>query len=292
MSIKNIIISILLLIILIIPSFIFLYSNIEFKNNKFYLSNKINYYLEIFFRDNRKLELARANFFYKSWRFDDARKIYEKYKCNSKKECFILNHNMWNNYYYNNTVIDDLDERINLLELSLQSFLNALDIKYDEETKYNYEYVLKQLEKLKKEKELEELRQLAQNDGRMETPPPWMQNPNQDWNNWKEWEENWENWNNWEKNWKENWENWNNWQNKWKDLDDNWNEDDLEIVERWPRRWIWWTQEEAYIPLTSEEKKELENFLRQLEADERNYRHLNKPQRWNIPYDFLNDQNW
>lgn len=153
MKLKRIIFLILILtFIIFLPSIIFLISNLFFKNN-FIFANNINKNLELIFKNNNLLKFKKADYFYKMLEFEKAYKKYKEIDCKTEKQCFLLNHNLWNTMYkiwdkkLNNI------EKFNYWQKSLSYYLKALNIKYDLETKKNYDFVLEKLNKLRNETE-------------------------------------------------------------------------------------------------------------------------------------------
>lgn len=99
-----------------------------------YYLNKWEYEkAELYLSDNYNL----WNLYYKKWEFDKAIAYFEKSFWVYKDTKTL--HNLWNSYYryWQNT-----DNNKSNLEKSLEYYSWALDIKYDFETKANYDFVL------------------------------------------------------------------------------------------------------------------------------------------------------
>lgn len=82
----------------------------------------------------------KANIEYKSWNFIWATNLYNK-SINYKLKSNNL-HNLWNTYFY---LWKDTENQFELYNKSLESFSWSLKIEFNENTKYNYDYVLEKL---------------------------------------------------------------------------------------------------------------------------------------------------
>lgn len=92
-----------------------------------------------------------ANSIYKKWDFKEAIRKYLSIYWNDKSLLnFALNHNIWNSYYKLSEKVSEKEIQIKYLEQSVNYYSKALDIKYDEETKKNLEFILNKINENKK----------------------------------------------------------------------------------------------------------------------------------------------
>lgn len=159
-----------------------------------------------------------ANSLYKQKNYEEALKEYlsilneEKSKTN-----FKISHNVWNTYYRLWEI--NKKDRLQLWERSVKYYQKALDIRYDEETKQNLEFVLKKLEEEKNKNNQNEDNKNNENqnwDNSEQNKNNNEENNEQSWS-WSEDKnsENWENnknqdWNKWEKDENQQWSEQNN----------------------------------------------------------------------------------
>lgn len=232
-----------LLFIILLPSIVFFVSNLSFSNN-FIFANNINKNLEIIFKNNDLLKVKKADYFYKMWEYEKAYKKYNEIKCENKDLCFIINHNIWNTTYKIWEKLNNLD-KLNFWQKSLSYYLKALEFKYDKQTKKNYDFVSDKLNKLKQEIKKENKKQEEKQDGK-----------NEKWDSDKK-----ENQNNNEQN---------NWEEK---KNENQNEN---VTPKWPSMNIDDDKNISKKPLSKEEKKQLEDYIKWLKQEEKQNLEFNK----------------
>lgn len=165
--------------------------------NKYFLRNDFNNAKNYFKESESKNWIYNyANTNYKLWKYDIALKKYLSILWENKSEFdFVLLHNIANTYY--KLSLEDKQKEIDLLEKSSNYYQKALDIKYNEETKKNLEFVLEKIKKLKNKEDKKEN----------------SSNENDKNNN----SQNTKNWDNNESFWSWNTNSW-----TWKDLDNSW----------------------------------------------------------------------
>ena len=196
------------------------------------------------------------NSLYFSEQYEQAIKEYNiLLESTTKKELlFRTNNNIWNSYYRLFKKEEyDINKQIDFLTNSLNYYKDALKIKFDEQTKANYDFVKSKLEKIEKEKEKQENKENQKwewenqnNNSYSNNEKNNKQDKNQEWELWKE-----------DLNWKEQNSNW------WQEMS-NW-----EDVTRESSR----TQQN----LTSEQEKALEEYQESLEQGQSDYsNHFNK----------------
>lgn len=239
--------------ILLLPSIIFFVSNLFFQKN-FIFANNINKNLELVFKNNDLLKLKKADYYYKISEYEKAYEKYSEIDCNKKYICFILNHNLWNTAYKIWEKLNNLD-KLNYWQKSLFYYSKALSIKYDEETKKNYDFVLEKLNKLKNEIKKENLK-------------------NQSKDNWPKNDQNTKN-------------NQSNESNDWQNKQNNWEKND--VSPKWPSIKINDDTKKSYKPLSEEEKKQIEDYLKSLREEEKQNIELNKPQEDRDIFDILQE---
>jgi len=133
------------------------------------------------------------NTFYKQWNYKKSIQIYSSILWQNKNDMnYRLYHNIGNAYYKYWEKQTNLNLKIWYYENAINKYKNALDIKYNKQTKDNLLFVLNKLQKLKETQKKQ-----------------WQKNNTKQWN-WKRWQQKRENWKN-EKQWKKNW-NKQNWQ--------------------------------------------------------------------------------
>lgn len=162
MKIKNILYFLIIVIfIILLPSLIFYTSNLAFwPGNNYIFANNLNKKLEIFFKENNLLKLKKADFYYKLWEYEKALELYLQTDCKNEEKCFILYHNIWNTYYKLWELKEEKLKKITLWQKSLSFYLKALSIKKDDQTKKNYDFVLEKLQKLVKDEQKPEEKEI------------------------------------------------------------------------------------------------------------------------------------
>lgn len=299
---KSIIIFFVILFALFLPSIVFLVSNLSFLEWNFITAWKINKYLEKFFDDDL-LNMKNWDYYYRFWDYEKALKEYNKIRCTKQDFCQKLFHNVWNTLYYLWDKKSDL-EKIDYWQRSVNSYLKSLSIKEDKETFHNYEYVKSKLDELMKkmqeEKEKKQQEQKEQNEKnndswkkdsekKDDSKENWNEQKNSSDKDWK-WQEKDEKWNNsWEssqENKEGSWSN-NNEQN-------NQNTSSWNVIPKWESRWLWWTQDDVWQPLSEDEKNRIDDYIKWLKEQEKENMKLNVPQRdfWDIFNDMDDSYDW
>lgn len=307
---KSLIIFFVILFALFFPSIVFFVSNLSFVEWNFITAWKINKYLEKFF-ENDSLNFKNGDYYYRFWEYEKALKEYNKIRCTKQDFCPKLFHNVWNTLYYLWDKKSDL-EKIDFWQRSVDSYLKSLSIKEDKETLHNYEYVKSKLDellkKMQEEKEKKEQEQNKQNDSKKEDSKEnndsWKndskdsQNKPDKNNSWKDWEnqeksqETWSWSNNWQQ--KEGQEKQSNWNNSSNQSQQSQNTSSWNVIPKWESRWLWWTQDDVWEPLSKEEQERIDDYIKWLKEQEKENMKLNVPQRdfWDIFGDMDNSYDW
>jgi hypothetical protein len=185
---------------------------------------------------------------------------------NTKKDAVIL-YNIWNTHYKIAEEKNNENEKIAYYELALDSYSWSLNIDYNQDTKYNYEYVEQKLDKLlnteQEEQETKLDEESTENQEWEEINP--ASGKEQEWDITEESKEvtEWE-----EKKWEEN-SNWNDWSN-WKE---------------WSWEWEWTNETEE---LSQEQLEQIEKYSEDLKKTEfYNQKYFNK-----VNHNELNDKSY
>lgn len=149
--------------------------------------------------NNIEWEYNKWNILYKQKKYTEAIKKYLSLENNNKSEInFRINHNIWNTYYRISEGEKGSKQKLYYLNKTIEHYKKALDIRYDEETKQNLDFVLKKIKdeetKQKDEKNKEEQKKQQEQNKKDENKKQDEQNKNWDWkkgeekngNNWKE----------------------------------------------------------------------------------------------------------
>lgn len=124
--------------------------NYFFSHGDFLSANP--YYLK---SNSKESILNRANTLYKEKKYLESNEKYLSIFTPEKNEFYFkLNHNIGNNYY--KLSLDNKEKEKEYLEQSVTYYTNALDIRYDEETKKNLEFVMNKLKEIKEKQEKEQ----------------------------------------------------------------------------------------------------------------------------------------
>lgn len=293
--------------VVLIPSIIFVISNIFFFFWKYEISQKINTTLGEVFPYNQNLLLKQADFFYKKQDFQTALLYYLWIECKNEKTCFLLWHNLGNTYYKFWDLQESRDVKINFWKKSLESYSQALEIKNDQKTQSNYDFVRKKLEELLEEQQQEQQEQQEeqqensqeqeQNNPQNEEDSQQEQNENQE----NSWEENSQDSQESQEQSKENQSQNNSWENSqnWQPQPQSWNQDSQNSQE-WeqiptsqnPNFWLGWNEEEWFAPLTPDEREMILDQLERLKQEELQNRELNKPGNYNNLFDQFGIENF
>jgi len=275
---KKIIFIVLWFFILNIFSIDAFYNNYSWKElyNKKEYSKSIDYFKKAW---NKEWYYNIANSFYKEKKYKEAIKEYMSILWEEKNEInFDINHNIANSFYRIWGLEKDNTKKIKNWEESVKYYSNALNIKYDEQTKKNLEFVLNKIKQEKKKKEDKKNQEKKwDNKDESDKTNKWESEKKQDSKSWKEskeWESkqdskwgSWEesdnkNWKgeesskkqNWEKSWEEN-KDWNTWKNK----ESQWWEN---------KEWQWWKKQEESNDLTSQQEQALKQYEESLKQEQ------------------------
>lgn len=257
------------------------------------------------------LYIDSANTFEKAdnidWIYNKANSLYKKNKYKEGIEEYLtiisedkttinysINHNIWNSYYR----IWELDNnKLDYWDKSVEYYNKALDIRYDDETKDNLDFVLKKIQEEKEKNNEEEEEKKEQQ---------WDKSEESKEDEWKKWEENKKeetgSWSKSEENKK--WEEWKEWDKSWDDK--SWEKSESEKKEEWEwgtdniEEGEWEKIEENKISESQETAlKQYEQALKQAEQENQDW--FNKVYEWNSNNDpferlfnnsLLNDNSW
>ena len=262
MKIRRIILYIsIFLFILFFPTIFFYFSNLIFEKNFIY-ANKLNSHLEKVFTNNDYLKFKKGDFYYKYLEYGKSLDYYLKVKCKNDDHCLKLNHNIWNAFYKLWSSNENNSRKIFYRQNALNNYSKWLTYKYDEETKYNYDYVLKRLEELKNKQEEEKKEKEKKEE---ENKPA---------ENQKEQEE------------KEA-QDWENIENNWQKEQESDEQKEQKTIPKWPSMQISPEEENAKKPLKPEEKETIEKYLEYLKQEEKQNLNLNKPKQNRDIFDIL-----
>lgn len=210
-----------------------------------YLFNKWSYVNSIeYFSNNNTIEWIynKANVLYKQKKYDESMKEYMSILLyNDSNLEFKLNHNIANNYYRLWENEEAISTKISYRNKSIDYYRTWLDIRYDEETKQNLEYVLSKINELK---EQDEENESSKNDNS---------------------EQNW-----WESNKDDNSESW-----EWEELEE-WDKSDESwtwIGEEWGTTewWEWSNQSWEENNISPEQSQALEDYQESLLEWQKSY---------------------
>lgn len=112
-------------------------------------SKATSYYLK---SNSKESIFNKANTLYKEKKYLESNEKYLSIFTPEKNEFYFkLNHNIGNNYY--KLSLDNKQKEKEYLEQSVTYYTNALDIRYDEETKKNLEFVMNKLKEIKEKEQ-------------------------------------------------------------------------------------------------------------------------------------------
>jgi len=270
---KKLFISFLFIVfIFLLPSLIFTTWNYLYKYWNLLYANKINENLDNYF-DDFKIKMMLWNYHYRFWEYENFLEKYNKVDCEWDKNCFNYYHNLWNTLYYYWKDFDN-DDKLEIWKSSIYSYLKALTIKQDKKTVYNYEYVLEKLKQLMDDMWID-YDELEDSDSFQDEK---INNGSWEWDIKQEeyWDEGQKEYDTLKDNNKENWD----------------DENPINYQERQYSMWLWWEEEEAFIPLSEDEKEYLEKYLEDLKQEELNNMHLNIPSKQENLFDIFNRSNF
>ena len=159
---KKIFIFILVLFLLLNSFSIYAFYN-NFIWNNFYKKDRFSEAIKYFSNSNNIYwEYNKANSLYKEKKYKDATQVYKSILTKKKNEInFRLNHNIWNWFYRIWEEEKDSIKKIKFWKEAIKHYLKALEIKFDEETNKNLEFVQ---EKIKQEEKKQEKKNLEKKD--------------------------------------------------------------------------------------------------------------------------------
>ena len=243
----------------------------------------------------------KANSLYKQWKFSNAAKEYFSILSEDKNEMnFNLNHNIWNSYYRIWEKSEKTEEKKAYREKSVEYYEKALDVKYNEETKKNLEFVLNKIKKLWEDKNKKEENKDKKNQNNSKNSD--SKNGKKSWEKEKKWDK--EGQKNNQESWKKNW----TW-NKSKDTKSkDWDKKNGEKGKKWSdwkpweksknQNWQSW-KEDSWISKEQEEAlKQYEKSLKNTQKQANKYfNKVYQENNSNDPFDsfFQNDpffNNW
>lgn len=188
MKINNLILSVFILGFLALNIFSFkdfLYLsfwNYAFKNkdfswalDKFEKVNSFDWYYDKLNTDYRLWD-------YNTWVLE------EVLNCTKWNNCFLFNHNLWNTYFRLSEEKNSFEEKQSLLNSSIESYLKALDIKYDFETEKNLEFAKQNLDDLRNQEEESQEQENQDSEDNNQTKDSSQSSST----SWENTEENWE----------------------------------------------------------------------------------------------------
>ena len=215
-----------------------------------------------------------ANTYYKQWNFQDALTFYNfalssNPNCDKSQNpdqsrvnfCSLNYHNLGNTYYRLWEQNNDQQQKISLRNQAIENYKNALELKYDQETKKNLDFVQKKIDELKNQQAQEQ-----QNQEDSKQQQDWQNNQSWSWNEQQnsEWEQNW--------TWYQENQTWNNSQEQnlsWTNQSNNQASSDSKSSDT-----AW---EDSQTLLTNQQEQELKNYMEYLKQEEvNNQQYFNK----------------
>lgn len=125
----------------------------------------MNQYLEKIFPNNPKLQIKKGDFYYRKWEYGKAIEAYVAVKCKDDSICQTLYHNLWNAYYRLWEKSSSSTEKIEFWRQSLLNYSKSLDQFFVQETQDNYDFVKQKLDEF-----IHELEQTPQQNQNEEEP--------------------------------------------------------------------------------------------------------------------------
>ena len=225
---------------------------------------------------NKEWIYNKANALYKQKKYTESIKEYMSLVTNDENIYdFRLNHNIANNYYRLWELEKDSSKKIQNWEKSIEYYRNALNIKYDEETKKNMEFVLKKIEEeKKKEQEKDKKKDDENKTGSWSEDKSWKseQNKTGSWSEDKSWK--------WEQNKTGSWGEDKSWKQQSKDSSNQGKEKQWENLS--------WSKPEKNN-LSKEQSKALQEYQESLKQEQKNNSNsFNKVYQGNNPGDPFN----
>jgi tetratricopeptide (TPR) repeat protein len=149
--------------------------------NNLYSKNEYNDSIKYFKNAwNKEWYYNIANIYYKEKKYNEAIKEYRSILWDEKNKInFNINHNIANSFYKIWEIETDNTKKIKNWEESIKYYTDALNIKYDEETKKNLEFVLNKIKEIKKNNK--ENNKENQENKKNNESNKWDDNKNQEW---------------------------------------------------------------------------------------------------------------
>jgi len=252
----------------------------------------------------------KANSLYKQKKYGEGIKEYKSILSAKNNELnFRLNHNIWNSFYRIWQSNKDTEIKIKNWQESVNFYTDALNIKYDEKTKQNLEFVLKKIKETKSKeqnkdsKENKDKSKNSSSQNNQENTWSWVSQKNSSSETWS-WKT--DNKSNQEKTW--SWTNQKNSLSKfwsWNTDKTSWQKDDENKLNKsWSwvskkdnssKTWSWTSQKNSWEDKLSEEQnKALKQYEKALSEEQKNnadsFNKVYKENKTNDAFDnFFND---
>lgn len=234
------------------------FNNNNFKNALTGFDNAL--WFEIWDNQSKKILFNKANSLYKLWDFEKAKDIFKSLK--DINNDFFINHNLWNSYFKIWEKNQDESKKLKSWNDALIAYENALSVKYDDETKKNYDFVKEKIKNINEKNEKENEEKNQQKDKQTWS---WNAKQEQDLQNQEK-----------------------------KDLEQDWWEGEAEEFtknEEW-KEWSQWPEkQENKSSFSEQEQKEIQDYtkgLKQIQKDNQKYfNRSNNYNKWNDPNDIF-----
>lgn len=263
----------IILFFLLLPTWIFFLSNLAFWPwDNYIFSNNMNVYLEKIFPKNEKIQLKRWDYYYRLWEYEKALQKYVKINCKTQEICFSLSYNLGNTYYKLWEKSLSPNEKISFWQKALSSYQKALEVKEDDHARKNYEFVLKKLNEL-----MDEIQQNIQSNQNQNQPNETQKSDPQENNSQQEESDKTQEEQEQQENSQESGE-----------QEQPQNQTD-ETQPRGPSIKIDENAIDETTKLTPDQKEAIEKYIENLQQEEKNNIHLNKPREQRDIYDILRE---
>lgn len=267
----------IILFVLLLPSMIFILSNLAFWPwNNYIFSNNMNKFLEKIFPKNEKIQLKKWDYYYRLSEYEKALQTYVKINCTTDEVCFLVSYNLGNTYYRLWEKIIETNQKIWFWQKSLSSYQKALQIQEDENTRKNYEFVLKKLNdfmsELNQEKQNQQQQSSENNQDNSQSEEKESTQQDQQQQNQQQDESSQESSQDGENSQENQTQNQQN-----------------QTQPRWPSIKIDENALDETKELSPQEKEAVEAYLKELQEEEKNNIHLNKPREQRDIFDILTD---
>lgn len=263
----------IILFFLLLPSWIFFISNLAFWPwNNYIFAHSLNKYLAKIFPENEKIQLKKGDYYYRLWEYEKALQQYGKIDCKTDFICSILYYNLGNTYYRLWENSHQITDKLWFWQQSLSGYQKALQIKEDEKTRKNYEFVLKKMNEF-----IDEMKKKQES----EKQPPQLPESSQEDKDTQEKDDTQSN----TQELKD--ENNTPWEEKSQEPQSNASDDNIQP--RGPSMKIDENALDTTPELTPEQNDEIQEYIEQLQQEEKNNIHLNKPREQKDILDILRD---